>query len=487
MEIIPKSVICTFKNILSCTRKVDKKGLQFRGYWRVNCTTLFLNEIGSVVHQNRNQMKHILKTTFIALLLVCLPAAAQERITKYIPSPNPDRIVLNVNGDPATSMAVTWRSDTTVMETVAQISVNLPTVFLADSAATVTGTYQDVTGSGVTARFHSVSFTGLAPGTAYAYRVGTGRNASEWFIFKTAVKSNDPFTFLFFGDSQIGSKSLFARVIRQAYQSTPDAAILVFAGDLIDGGLGSTPNDEEWGDWHAAACFITGGIPVLAAPGNHEYYDPVVRHNRDLNRYWRAGFTLPENGPSGLEETAYSTDYQGVRFIIINSDEMIKNEVFVRSQTEWVEGLLRDNPCRWTVMVFHHPIYSTAANRDNKVIRENLKPLFDRYGVDLVLTGHDHTYARGMMIPERGTMNRGKVGPVYVVSVSGSKQYKQDADKWWEVGLTNSQLWQRVTIDGNRLIYQAYDAAGNIVDQFMLNRMKDGTKRIGVPSVGKTK
>jgi 3',5'-cyclic AMP phosphodiesterase CpdA len=139
------------------------------------------------------------------------------------------------------------------------------------------------------------------------------------------------------------------------------------------------------------------------------------------------------------------------------------------------------------VAIFHHPFYSTSARRDNKAVRENLKPLFDKYGVDLVLTGHDHTYARGMITPEgegsKGTMT----GPVYVISVSGSKQYRQDAERWWQVGLTNTQLWQSVSIDENILEHKAYDASGNIADHFVITRMKDGRKKFIVPSSLKTK
>lgn len=432
-------------------------------------------------------MKHILTITFFVLALASLRAPAQERLTKYIPSSHPDRVVLNLTNDPATSMAVTWRTDTTVSESIAQVTVNLPTIFLADSARTVVGSWQDIQGDGVTGRFHSVILSGLTPATTYTYRVGSGPAASEWFAFRTAEAGSAPLTFIYFGDSQIGSKSLFARVIRQAYRSTPDAALMVFAGDLVDGGSGKIPHNDEWGDWHAAAGFITSEVPVLATPGNHEYYHPEEREKRDLNSYWRAGFTLPENGPEGLEETAYTVDYQGVRFIFINSDKMIRNEAFARAQTEWAEGLLRNNPCNWTVAVFHHPVYSTSARRDNTVIRENLKPLFERYGVDLVLTGHDHTYARGIVMPEGRDMKGKPAGPVYVVSVSGSKQYQQDAKQWWQVGLTNTQLWQTVSTDGNRLEYRAYDASGSLADQFTVTRMKNGKKIMSFPVIEKSK
>lgn len=427
-----------------------------------------------------------MRSITIVILFCALSANniwAQERISRFLPSSEPERIILNIKGDPATSMSVTWRTDTTVNKSVAQLSPNIPTVFLPDSSLNVTGTYTDVYGDGVVGRFHSVSFTGLAPETTYAYRVGSDSVASEWFTFTTASADHEPFSFLYFGDSQMGSNSLYSRVIRQAYRSTPDARMMIFPGDLVDGGSGSTLQDNEWGDWHEAGAFILSEIPVLPTPGNHEYYDPAVKGKRDLNRYWRAGFTLPENGPEGLGESSYTIDYQGVRFIVLNSDIMMRDSVLAHKQTMWVEGLLGNNPCKWTVMAFHHPVFSTSARRDNKIVRESFKPLIDRYGVDLVLTGHDHTYARGMIMPDGEEKNYNNAGTVYVVSVSGSKQYKQDAEQWWEVGMTYTQTWQVISVDDNELTYRAYDASGALVDQFILKKNKNNRKRMLTPEI----
>jgi len=415
---------------------------------------------------------------FVIFFVLTSSGVAQEKISSFIPSSEPDRIILTIKGDPATSMAVTWRTDTTVSESVAQLSQNLPTIFLPDSSSVLTGTFEDVEGDGVVARFHSVNFTMLDPGETYAYRVGSGTAASEWFTFTTASTTPDPYTFLYFGDSQMGSNSLYSRVIRQAYRSVPDARLMVFPGDLVDGGTGSVLQDNEWGAWHEAGGFIHAEIPVMPTPGNHEYYNPGDRTRRELNRYWRPGFTLPENGPAGLEETSYTIDYQGVRFIVINSDVMLRSEELAGKQALWVEALLQNNPCKWTVMAFHHPFFSTSARRDNKAVREPLKPLIDKYGVDLVLNGHDHTYARGNVLPDGEETNGKRAGTVYVVSVSGSKQYQQDAEPWWDLGLTNTQTWQAITIDGNELEYRAYDASGAIVDQFTIKKKNSGNKII---------
>ncbi len=421
-------------------------------------------------------MKNIF-VLLISFILISGSAQAQERVSGFKPLADPDRVVLNLKGDPATSMALTWRTDTTIHESVAMIARNQPGIFLPDSSVLVTGTYSDVQGDGIIARSHSVYFTGLTPETGYAYRAGSGSAASEWFTFTTAAAEAKPLTFLWFGDSQ-GSISLYSRVIRQAFRSEPEAAFMIFTGDLVDGGSGSILHDDEWGEWYKAAGFITAELPLLATPGNHEYYDPFDRQKRDLNKYWRPGFTLPENGPAGLEETAYSVDYQGVRIIAINSNEMMRNPEYAKAQAQWVEEQLKNNPCRWTVMMFHHPVFTTAAKRDNTALRELLKPLIDRYGVDLVLTGHDHTYARGVIKPEGQEKGEKSVGTIYVVSVSGPKQYAQDAEKWWDVGLTNTQLWQTVSINGSELTFKAFDATGKLVDQVVIRKKNNGAKEL---------
>ena len=413
-----------------------------------------------------------LSFSFVFLLLA-VNTAGQERAARVKPSAEPDRIVLNITANPATSMAVTWRTDTSVSESIALISKNLSTVFLADSAKETRGTFIDVTGDGVIGRFHSVIFTGLMPETVYAYCLGSGTDVTEWFTFTTASAEPEPFTFLYLGDAQ-GSNSLYSRVIRKAFRSQPDAAFMIFTGDLVDGGTGGVLQDDEWAGWYEAAGFITAEVPVAPIPGNHEYYNPVNRMQRELNRYWKPGFTLPENGPAGLEETSYTFDYQGVRFIFIDSDEMLRNDALARKEELWVENLLKDNPCRWTIMTFHHPLFSTYAMRDNKKVREILKPLIDTYHVDMVLTGHDHTYARGEVMPDVEDKTGRFTGTVYIVSVSGHKQYIQDASSWWDVGYTNTQTWQTIRVDHNELTYKACDASGEVIDSFTLKKKRNG-------------
>ncbi|MCB0375985.1 MAG: hypothetical protein KDD04_08725, partial [Sinomicrobium sp.] len=108
--------------------------------------------------------------------------------------------------------------------------------------------------------------------------------------------------------------------------------------------------------------------------------------------------------------------------------------------------------------------------------RHALQPLFEKYGVDLVLTGHDHSYGRGTNLP----IGRGKLptleGPIYVVSVSGPKMYDLGMDKWMQRGASNTQLYQLIRIDGDLLRFEAYTVDDQLYDAFELKKDKEGKR-----------
>jgi 3',5'-cyclic AMP phosphodiesterase CpdA len=208
------------------------------------------------------------------------------------------------------------------------------------------------------------------------------------------------------------------------------------------------------------------GLPLNDRPG--------IPVRRFLTPHWRTQFTLPLNGPEGLEETVYHLDYQGVRFISLNSNEQPE------LQAAWLRDVLARNPHRWTIVTFHHPIFSPAKNRDNPNLRALWKPLFDEFRVDLVLTGHDHTYARTGDVTQHGSAGSTNfpsgyqqaydpsIGTVYVVSVSGPKMYAQEPSSWAVRRAEDTQLFQVISIDGDELRFEARTATGLLYDVFRL-------------------
>jgi 3',5'-cyclic AMP phosphodiesterase CpdA len=389
------------------------------------------------------------------------PDRVADKVVHW-PTAVPDRILLSWEGGPATSQAVTWRTDDTVKRAFAEVAEaeDGPLFgFKARRVDAVTSPLETNLGS---AHFHSAVFKDLKPKTKYAYRVGDGENWSEWSQFTTAADKPEPFAFVYFGDAQNELKSLWSRVVREAYRDAPKAAFMLHAGDLVN----RAANDAEWGEWFYAASHIHRMVPCIATPGNHEYASGD--DGRMLAAHWRPTFAFPENGPEGLKETVYWIDYQGVRVISLNSNE--KQE----EQVAWLEQVLGDNPNRWTVLTFHHPIYSASKGRDNASLRAKWQPVFDKYRVDLVLQGHDHAYARsGLMtqnVPTGATNFDSKAGTLYVVSVSGPKMYTLDREPFMRRGAEYTQLYQIITIDGDELRYEARTATGRLYDAFTLRK-----------------
>lgn len=458
-------------------------------------------------------------------------------------SPYPDRVVLTWADDPATSQAVTWRTDRTVKQAFAQIAIaeenghNMkPTEIEAESTPFSSEMGGDVF-------YHSVKFIGLNPATTYAYRVGDGEVWTEWFHFKTASNEAEPFSFIFFGDAQADLKTYWSRVFHQAFRHAPNAAFTLHAGDLIN----RAEEDNQWGEWFDAPGWVNASVPVIATPGNHEYFSMGRGEKNDrkwttkkgdtirlqterviytddegsrtgsviyartsdgktgviqlddksrvigidkgirkisgykekdltgtkvnqgplkdryaipgtsrLSSFWQPQFTFPEHGPEGVEESCYYIDYQGVRVISLNSNE--KQE----EQLVWLRKVLSDNPQKWTVITFHHPIFSPTLGRDNPKLRNLWKPVLDEFQVDLVLTGHDHTYARTH-----------SEGTAYIVSVSGPKLYHLDKQDWMHQSGERKQLYQIIHVDSDELTYESYTATGKLFDKFFLKKRKD--------------
>ena len=361
-----------------------------------------------------------------------------------------DHIILTWTGDPASTQAVTWRSRVDDKKSVAEIAAATASPDFVKTARQFSAATSSLKIKNKYVYYHSVNFTGLDPNTLYAYRVGNGDIWSEWFQFRTAGNMPEPFSFLYFGDAQDKILSLWSRTIRAAIIEAPKARFMIHAGDMVDG----QNYEREWNEWFTAGGWIFATIPSIPAVGNHEYRE-LKNKRRTLSGFWRPQFALPENGISGLEETNYHLDFQGTRFVVLNSNKKIE------PQARWMEEVLKRNPNLWTVVVFHHPVYSSIRGRDNKAVRDHWEPLFEKFKVDLVLQGHDHVYTRGR--------SPGKAdGPVYITSVCGPKMYNLARAGWMDRAGGNVQLFQVVSISPKVLNYRSVTVTGEIYDAFDL-------------------
>jgi acid phosphatase type 7 len=405
-------------------------------------------------------------------------AALQQRLALnpkidqrlLFPTAVPDRVILNVTETPETSVAVNWRTDPTQAQGEVQWAEATAGPQFLKAAHTVSAKTEFLSVQNdeaiIEANYHAARIESLQPGKTYVYRVGFGDHWSEWYQFKTP-DSKKSLSFLYFGDAQNDLKSMWSRVIREAYKQMPQVDFLLHAGDLIN----RSNEDIEWGEWFQAGSFIHATVPGLMTPGNHEYAKGVI-----LSPQWKKQFNLPTNGPKGLDETCYQINYSNLKVVSLDAEQIDESESYARQQAAWLDSLLTHDPRPWTVVTLHYPLYSTKPNRDNVELRNRFKPIFDKHRVDLVLQGHDHAYGRGSVSNAPTTSkNRKKVSStVYVVSVSGPKQYEVSDDPWMDRRAQNTQLFQLITLEGNDLLYRAFTAAGELYDSFSLEKGRDG-------------
>lgn len=397
-----------------------------------------------------------------------------EQLSRYQPSAFPDRILLLPTDNPAQSQTVNWRTNSGEPLAQAEIARAESGPGFVGRATTVSGSTLKLTSENGLALQHSVTFTDLQPDTLYTYRVKGAGSWSEWLQFRTAAAEFAPFSLIYFGDAQNHNKSHVSRVMREALLERPRARLMLHAGDLISQRDGN--HDNEWGEWFDALGWQGAMVNQFITPGNHEYSDddhgPVV-----LAPQFSTQFAALKNGPAPLTDTVYFTQYQGVLLISLNSTAAVENEQHARLQADWLAQVLQQarqqqvKP-RWTLVTFHHPLFSVSEGRDNARLRQYWQPVLEQYQVDLVLQGHDHTYGR--------QQSQAANGPLYLVSVAGPKMYlsSKQAQSSMQRLAEDTQLFQLIDFSTDTLRYEARTPAGLVYDAFVLNKDADGRKTL---------
>ena len=303
-----------------------------------------------------------------------------------------------------------------------------------DDSVELTGTRQFV-----------AEVSGLEPNTIYCYRIGAG--SDEWQAstgFRTAPVpgSGVPVRMLAFGDSGAASSDQVA-VLHQMMNYEADLGII--AGDVAyeDGRL-----DELEAKYFAVYQPILDRIPFFPAAGNHDYRTDDAEPFRDV-------FVLPENGGAEGGERWYSFDWGDVHTVVLDT------EFDFAAQAEWLERDLAASKLPWTVVVFHRPPYSSGDHGAELAVRDAFSGIFEKHGVQLVVTGHDHHYERIVV----------KNGVQYIVTGGGGggvrTRLKPNADTAFAEAVAH---FVYLVIDEGALTGWAIDGTGQVFDTFRIPR-----------------
>ena len=381
-----------------------------------------------------------------------------------------DHITLTWERDPMTTQTITWRTNVnTVVGKVQYAEALASKPFPQNAKVAVAGLEDLITNMG-TMSIHSVTLTGLKPGTHYMYQVSDGEGWSETHTFTTAAAKVPKFKFLVFGDSQSINYGTWRTTLHQAYQANPEAAFFTNVGDLVDVGQ----DYAHWDAWFNAAQDVIDTIPAMPLTGNHENYTPERKFS--LPVLFTAQLKLPLNGPEGLKGQAYSFDYGDVHFVMLDS-QIGEQAQFVPGMLElqknWLEQDLAATDKKWKIVFLHRPFYHNKPGGANAAIKRVFVPILDRYHVDVVFAGHEHDYVRTYPIYDDQVVAADK-GTVYVTTGrSGTKTYNDTAASEWDAFFYNpldEPNYLTVEISNNILNVKAYKQSGILIDEWSIDK-----------------
>lgn len=248
-------------------------------------------------------------------------------------------------------------------------------------------------------------------------------------------RKQDSLKFAVIGDTGTGDKAQYeiANELTSLRQTFPYTFVLMM-GDNMYGG--DKPKDFEKKFELPYKALLASGMKFYASLGNHD--DPGTQRSY---RFF------------GMNGESYYTfrPKLGVRFFALDSNYMDKR------QLAWLEQELHNSGSEWKICFFHHPLYSSGERHGPSVgLREVLEPLFVKYGVNVVFTGHEHFYER--LKPQKNIH--------YFISGAGGKLRKGNIGKSEQSakGFDQDLSFMLVEIEDNQLYFQAISRGGKTVD-----------------------
>jgi len=257
---------------------------------------------------------------------------------------------------------------------------------------------------------HEIEISGLAVGTRYYYAIGTlteilaGDDADHYFEThpEPGLPKNTRVWIL--GDS--GYPGTGQRAVRDSYYAfTGDrhTDLWLHVGDVSQSTGTDAQYQEEFFDVYQRVLRTTSFWPTI---GNH---DRVNSNSNALTGPYYENFSLPDSGEAGGlssgTEAYFSFDYANIHLVSLNSEDV--DRTFGGDMLTWLALDLAATDKDWIIVYFHHSPYSEGHhNSDDPLdsggrswdMRGNALPILDDYGVDLVFTGHSHSYERSILV-----------------------------------------------------------------------------------------
>lgn len=260
--------------------------------------------------------------------------------------------------------------------------------------------------------------------------------------------------FAVIGDAGTGDKNQYevaAQIIR--YRARFPFTFAILLGDNIYGS--ERPQDF-------VNKFITPYKPLLDA--KVEFNAALGNHDDPNQRFYK---------PYNMGGNRYRTFRKGnVRFFVLDSNYLDPDQV------KWLEKELAASGSDWKIAYFHHPLYTTARRGPEVELRKILEPIFVKYGVNVVFTGHEHVYER--LKPQGG---------IYYFTQGGAAKLRPGDTRpgpLTEKTFDTDRSFTLVEISGNLMYFQTISRTGETVDKGTIRRQIRGSTASAVAPAART-
>ena len=288
---------------------------------------------------------------------------------------------------------------------------------------------------------------GLTAGAAFDYEVDSGGVTSARHSFRTAPDPDAPVSIGWLADNQEGWER-FRTHLTHLSARAPD--LLVVPGDIV------ADHDalDEWREWWWGSLVDTAAFgsntPVLVARGNHDLHHP----------YAYAYTQLPGN------EVFYSFRYGPVFVVVLDSQSMPAHMPVEIDQLAFLEAALSSEAARtadFRVVTFHQAPFTNSVQNDttgHEGARDFWVPVFADHDVDMVISGHFHSYQRGELD-----------GVTYVIVGGGGSHLLTEVFDFWEHMTVLEQTWHYATMDvaDGQLVWEVRDLDDAVIDRLELS------------------
>jgi len=332
---------------------------------------------------------------------------------------------------------------------------------------------------------HQVTVSGLVTNTIYYYAIGDssgqmeGGSGDASHYFKTApmIGSSQPVTAWILGDC--GTANNEQQMVRDAYYnyigSNHTDMVLLLGDNAYDDGF---DNEYQTAFFDVYLDKLKNSIS-WSCPGNHDYF------GSGLNNAYYDIFSFPTSGEAGglssNTEKYYSFDYANIHVISLDSHDENRNTG--SPMLTWLENDLAATTQEWIIVMFHHPPYSKGSHDSDDTseermieMRENVLPICESYGVDLVLSGHSHAYERSKLINGHYGFSNTYDPVLHDIDggngqLNGSGAYQQNASVEGTVYVVTGSAGGSSSVGNHPVMYFSKDQVGSTILEVDGNQM----------------